>query len=61
MVCPYQYSFSKWSSIIITDASLMNKELWDLMKEKKATNFGGVPYTFQMLKKLRFEEWIFQI
>ena len=49
------------ASIIITDASLMNKELWDLMKEKKATNFGGVPYTFQMLKNYVLKEWIFQI
>tara|TARA_B100000003_G_scaffold38007_1_gene32221 strand:+ start:5296 stop:6465 length:1170 start_codon:yes stop_codon:yes gene_type:complete len=43
------------ASIIVTDASLMNKELWELMKDKQATNFGGVPYTYQMLKKLRFE------
>lgn len=43
------------ASIIVTDASLMSRELWDLMKNKDATNFGGVPYTYQMLKKLRFE------
>jgi acyl-coenzyme A synthetase/AMP-(fatty) acid ligase len=43
------------ASIIVTDSSLMGRELWDLMKNKKATNFGGVPYTYQMLKKLRFE------
>lgn len=45
----------KGASIIVTDSSLMSREFWDLMKAKGATNFGGVPYTYQMLKKLRFE------
>jgi long-chain acyl-CoA synthetase len=43
------------ASIVLTESSLMSKEFWTLIKEKKATNFGGVPYTYEMLKKLRFE------
>jgi acyl-coenzyme A synthetase/AMP-(fatty) acid ligase len=43
------------ASIIVTDSSLMSREFLNLIKSKKATNFGGVPYTYQMLKKLRFE------
>ncbi|PHR69852.1 MAG: AMP-dependent synthetase [Arcobacter sp.] len=43
------------ASLILTDESLMSKIFWSLIKEKKATNFGGVPYTYEMLKKLRFE------
>tara|TARA_B110001469_G_scaffold123645_1_gene136008 strand:+ start:327 stop:1733 length:1407 start_codon:yes stop_codon:yes gene_type:complete len=46
------------ASIIVTDSSLMTKKFWDLIKKKKATNFGGVPYTYQMLKKLRFERMV---
>lgn len=42
------------ATIILTDASLMSKTFWTLLKEQKATTFGGVPYTYEMLKKLRF-------
>lgn len=40
--------------IIMNDYTLMNKEFWMLFKEQKATTFGGVPYIYDMLKKLRF-------
>ncbi len=42
------------ASVILTDASLMNKLFWSLLKEENATTFGGVPYTYEMLNKLRF-------
>lgn len=42
------------ATVILTDTSLMNKSFWSLLKEQKATTFGGVPYTYEMLKKLRF-------
>ena len=42
------------AAIILTDASLMSKTFWSLVKEQKATTFGGVPYTYEILKKLRF-------
>lgn len=45
----------KGASIIITNKTLMDKEFWTLLKSNKATTFGGVPYTYEMLKKLRFE------
>jgi acyl-coenzyme A synthetase/AMP-(fatty) acid ligase len=32
----------------------MQKEFWSFLKEQKATTFGGVPYTYQMLDRLRF-------
>jgi acyl-coenzyme A synthetase/AMP-(fatty) acid ligase len=47
---------SKGASLVITDASLMNRNFWNLLKEKKVTNFGGVPYIYEILKKLRFEQ-----
>jgi acyl-coenzyme A synthetase/AMP-(fatty) acid ligase len=39
----------------MNDYTLMNREFWQLLKEEKATTFGGVPYIYEMLKKLRFE------
>ncbi|AGA70591.1 acyl-CoA synthetase (AMP-forming)/AMP-acid ligase II [Desulfitobacterium dichloroeliminans LMG P-21439] len=44
------------ASIILTDATLMEKSFWKLLKEKCATTFGGVPYTYEILKKLRFSK-----
>jgi acyl-CoA synthetase (AMP-forming)/AMP-acid ligase II len=45
----------KGASIILTGASLMEQRFWAAMKREKATTFGGVPYTYEMLKRLRFE------
>jgi acyl-CoA synthetase (AMP-forming)/AMP-acid ligase II len=44
------------ASIILTDASLMEQRFWTLLKTRKATTFGGVPYTYEMIKRLRFEK-----
>ena len=40
--------------ILLTDKTMMERGFWDFMKEQKATSFGGVPYTYEMLDKLRF-------
>ncbi|SDB15656.1 AMP-binding protein [Eubacterium oxidoreducens] len=42
------------ATILLTDYTLMQREFWDFLKEQKATSFGGVPYTYEMLKRLRF-------
>ncbi len=44
----------KGCSIIMTKKTLMDKDFWGLLKTKEATTFGGVPYVYEMLKKLRF-------
>ena len=44
------------ASLILTDASLMEKKFWELISRHNVTTFGGVPYTFEMLKKLKFEK-----
>lgn len=44
----------KGASIILTNKTLMEKEFWELLKNNNATTFGGVPYTYEILKKLRF-------
>ncbi|MCR5667281.1 MAG: AMP-binding protein [Eubacterium sp.] len=42
------------ATILLTDYTLMQREFWNFLKEQKATSFGGVPYTYEMLKRLRF-------
>lgn len=40
--------------ILVTEKSLMQKEFWKFFKEQNATSFGGVPYTYEILNRLRF-------
>lgn len=42
------------ASILLTDKALMQKEFWDFLREQKATSIAGVPYTYEMLERLRF-------
>lgn len=42
------------ATILVTDKGLMQKEFWQFFKEQGATSFGGVPYTYEMLDRLRF-------
>ncbi len=42
------------ATILLTDQPMTMKGFWDFMKKEKATSFGGVPFTYEMLKKLRF-------
>ena len=42
-------------TIILNSRSLMDRGFWDLLKSKKATTFGGVPYTYEMIKRLGFD------
>lgn len=42
------------ATILATNHTLMEREFWAFFKEQAATSFGGVPYTYEILKKLRF-------
>lgn len=42
------------ATVLLTDKGLMQKEFWNFFKEQGTTSFGGVPYTYEMLHKLRF-------
>ena len=44
------------ATIIVTDASIVKKEFWDICKEQGATTFGGVPFVYEMLDRLKFED-----
>lgn len=42
------------ASIVTTEKTLMDRDFWSLIPENNVTTFGGVPYIYQMLKRLRF-------
>lgn len=43
----------KGATILLTDKPVIQKEFWTFVKEQKATSIAGVPYTYEMLKRLR--------
>lgn len=42
------------AAILVTEKGLMQKEFWNFFREQEATSFGGVPYTYEILDRLRF-------
>lgn len=40
--------------VLITTQNLMSAEFWKYIKEQKGTNFTGVPFSYELLFKLRF-------
>ena len=44
----------KGATILLTEGTVAQREFWNFMKENKATSISGVPYTYEMLKMLRF-------
>ena len=62
-VLPSYYSYGvsvinshliKGATILMTEGTIAQREFWNFMKEQKATSIAGVPYTYEMLKMLRF-------
>ncbi|ANU09602.1 AMP-dependent synthetase [Planococcus antarcticus DSM 14505] len=43
------------ATIIVTGVSILKKEFWDLCREQQVTTFGGVPFVYEMLDRLKFE------
>lgn len=42
------------ASLLLSDKTVMQGEFWKFVKEQKATSIAGVPYTYEMLRRLRF-------
>ncbi len=42
------------ATLLMTASTLMEKSFWSFFKDQNATSFGGVPYTYEILNKLRF-------
>lgn len=40
--------------IILSPYAVLQREFWNLFTEQESTSFGGVPYTYEMLDRLRF-------
>lgn len=43
------------ATVLLTDYSVMNKEFWQLMRDFDVSSLAGVPFSYKMLKTLRFE------
>ncbi|WEF10592.1 AMP-binding protein [Pectobacterium actinidiae] len=46
--------FSIGASVVLTNCTLMQKEFWALLQVSNVTSIAGVPYTYEMLDKLKF-------
>ena len=44
----------KGATILLTEGTVAQRDFWSFLKEQKATSIAGVPYTYEMLKMLRF-------
>ncbi|MDR2650720.1 MAG: AMP-binding protein [Prevotellaceae bacterium] len=42
------------ATILLTSHGIMEKDFWTFLKDEKASSLSGVPYTYEMLKRLRF-------
>ena len=42
------------ASVVVTEKTLFDRAFWQLVREKEVINLSGVPYTYAMLKRLRF-------
>lgn len=42
------------ATLLLTGYSYVQKEFWDFAKRYEATSFSGIPYTYEILKKLKF-------
>ncbi len=43
------------AKILLTSHSIVSKEFWHFFKTAEASSLAGVPYTYEMLKRLRIE------
>jgi acyl-coenzyme A synthetase/AMP-(fatty) acid ligase len=62
---PFNYSYGlsvinshllKGANIFLTDKTVFFKDFWNDFKNHKCTSFAGVPYTYQMLKRIGFDK-----
>ena len=42
------------ATLILSGRSLLDKNFWQMMREHHVTSFTGVPYSYELLSKLRF-------
>lgn len=42
------------ATVLLLEANLMNPKYWSFIKEYRGTNFTGVPFSYEILNRLRF-------
>lgn len=62
---PFNYSYGlsvinshliAGASLVLSNASLMDKSFWQQVNKYSVTSFAGVPYSYEILMKLRFNQ-----
>ena len=53
VICSHLYA---GATILLVAANLMNPKYWQFIKEQKGTNFTGVPFSYEILNRLRFQK-----
>ena len=48
--------FYSGASIVINNFSLLERNFWNIIKDLEVTSFGGVPYHYEILKKIKFDK-----
>ena len=43
------------ATVLLVEANLMSPKYWSFIKEQKGTNFTGVPFSYEILNRLRFQ------
>ncbi len=46
------------SSIVLNNHSFIERDFWEILNNRKVTNFGGVPFMYETLIKLNFQKKI---
>lgn len=47
----------KRSTIVLTNKTVFFRDFWNTFNEYKCTSFAGVPYTYTMLKRIKFDKF----
>lgn len=47
---------ARGAALILTGSSVTDPEFWDLMRAQRGTTFAGVPYTFDLLDRIGFDQ-----
>jgi long-chain acyl-CoA synthetase len=62
---PFHYSYglsvlnshlAVGASLVVSDASVMRPELWDAIRTHEVTSFAGVPYAYQIMRRVGFDK-----
>lgn len=48
--------FEKGAALVVTNKSFFDKDFWQLCNKHRVTNFGGVPYSYDILQTIGFEQ-----